>query len=138
MPFASGTPGRRRGFDARLVGIGRHTSFSRRRVCRTGHRAGEWPGPGGVVTTKVHPLVAGHHGACSRLVAPSESAALDAFVAFTEPWGNRYTPRPKPTGLAFLVGWLVGLAALTAIFVEVSGLVGGLNKRRRGLPGCAS
>jgi hypothetical protein len=39
-----------------------------------------------------------------------------------------HTPRPKPTGLAFLVGWVVGLAALTAIFVEVSSLRGGLNK----------
>ena len=37
-----------------------------------------------------------------------------------------HTPRPKPTGLAFLVGWVVGLAALTAIFVEVSSLLGGL------------
>ena len=27
-----------------------------------------------------------------------------------------HTPRPRPTGLAFLAGWLVGLAALTAIF----------------------
>ena len=40
-----------------------------------------------------------------------------------------HTPRPKPTGLAFLVGWVVGLAALTAIFVEVSSLLGGLDKK---------
>jgi threonine/homoserine/homoserine lactone efflux protein len=39
-----------------------------------------------------------------------------------------HTPRPRPTGLAFLLGWLVALAVLTAIFVEVSGLVGGLDK----------
>ena len=39
-----------------------------------------------------------------------------------------HTPRPKPTGMAFLVGWVVGLAALTAIFVEVSSLLGGLGK----------
>ncbi|MGV9802950.1 GAP family protein [Mycobacterium sp. NPDC003449] len=38
------------------------------------------------------------------------------------------TARPRPTGLAFLVGWLVGLAALTAIFVEVSNLFGPLDK----------
>jgi threonine/homoserine/homoserine lactone efflux protein len=37
-----------------------------------------------------------------------------------------HTPRPRPTGLAFLAGWLVGLTALTSIFLEVSGLVGGL------------
>ena len=33
------------------------------------------------------------------------------------------TPRPRPTGLAFLVGWLVGLAGLTLIFLEISNLV---------------
>ena len=35
------------------------------------------------------------------------------------------TPRPRPTGLAFLVGWVVGLAVLTQVFVEVSALLGG-------------
>lgn len=40
-----------------------------------------------------------------------------------------HTPLPRPTGLAFLVGWLVGLAALTAIFVEVSSLLGGLGNK---------
>ena len=39
-----------------------------------------------------------------------------------------HTPRPKPTSLAYLGGWIFGLAALTAIFVEVSSLLGGLNK----------
>ncbi len=39
-----------------------------------------------------------------------------------------HTPRPKPTSLAFLAGWIFGLAALTAIFVEVSSLLGGLDK----------
>jgi threonine/homoserine/homoserine lactone efflux protein len=37
-------------------------------------------------------------------------------------------PRPRPSGLAFLGGWLLGLAALTAIFVAASGVVGGLDK----------
>jgi threonine/homoserine/homoserine lactone efflux protein len=37
-------------------------------------------------------------------------------------------PRPRPTGLAFLGGWLLGLAALTAIFVASSGALGGLHK----------
>ncbi|MGY4649332.1 apolipoprotein N-acyltransferase [Mycobacterium sp. URHB0021] len=39
-----------------------------------------------------------------------------------------HTPRPKPTSLAFLAGWIFGLAALTAIFVEVSSLLVGLDK----------
>lgn len=39
-----------------------------------------------------------------------------------------HSPHPRPTGLAFLAGWLVGLAALTAIFVEVSNLFGALDE----------
>jgi sulfite exporter TauE/SafE len=35
------------------------------------------------------------------------------------------TARPRPTGLAFMIGWLFGLAVLTEIFVEVSNLLGG-------------
>lgn len=42
-----------------------------------------------------------------------------------------HTPRPRPTGLAFLGGWLVGLFVLTAVFVEVSSLLGGLDKAPR-------
>ncbi len=40
-----------------------------------------------------------------------------------------HTARPLPTGLAFLAGWLFGLAVLTAIFVEVSGLAGGMREK---------
>jgi threonine/homoserine/homoserine lactone efflux protein len=46
-----------------------------------------------------------------------------------------HSPRPRPTGLAFLAGWLIGLAALTGIFVELSGLLGGLGGKP---PGWAS
>jgi threonine/homoserine/homoserine lactone efflux protein len=45
------------------------------------------------------------------------------------------TPRPRPAGLAFLAGWLIGLAALTSIFLAVSGLIGGLGGKP---PGWAS
>jgi Sap, sulfolipid-1-addressing protein len=38
------------------------------------------------------------------------------------------TPRPRPTGLAFLSGWVLGLAALTAIFVASSDALGDLRK----------
>lgn len=37
-------------------------------------------------------------------------------------------PRPRPAGLAFLAGWVLGLAALTALFVSGSGMFGGLHK----------
>lgn len=39
-----------------------------------------------------------------------------------------HAPRPRPSSLAFLGAWLAGLAALTAIFVGLSGLLGGLHK----------
>ena len=38
------------------------------------------------------------------------------------------TPRPRPTSLAFLGSWLLGLAALTAIFVASSSALEGLRK----------
>lgn len=37
-------------------------------------------------------------------------------------------PRPRPSGLAFLAGWLVGLAALTALCVGATGSLGGLHR----------
>jgi len=37
-------------------------------------------------------------------------------------------PRPRPAGLAFLAGWVLGLAALTALSVGASGHLGGLDK----------
>lgn len=39
-----------------------------------------------------------------------------------------HAPRPRSTSLAFLAGWVAALAALTALFVELSGLLGGLRK----------
>jgi hypothetical protein len=38
-------------------------------------------------------------------------------------------PRPRPSSLAFLGGWLLGLVALTAGFVAASDLLGGLHKK---------
>jgi threonine/homoserine/homoserine lactone efflux protein len=42
-----------------------------------------------------------------------------------------HTPRPRPTGLAFLVGWLVGLTGLTLIFLQLANLVVDLNQPPR-------
>src|SRR4029078_11222068 len=36
--------------------------------------------------------------------------------------------RPRPTGLAFMFGWLVGLAPTTAVFVHLPRLLDGLNR----------
>lgn len=40
-----------------------------------------------------------------------------------------HTARPRPTGLAFLAGWVVGLTALTALFIGISGLMGGMKSQ---------
>jgi threonine/homoserine/homoserine lactone efflux protein len=37
-------------------------------------------------------------------------------------------PQPRPSGLAFVTGWLVGLAVLTAVFLSLSNLVGGIGR----------
>ncbi|OBI29471.1 GAP family protein [Mycobacterium sp. E2238] len=39
-----------------------------------------------------------------------------------------HAPRPRPASLAFLAGWVLGLAALTAVFVSGSALLGGLHR----------
>ena len=78
--------------------------------------SGNW----GSVLTELIPL--------ALLVALSPLSIIPAVLVLQ-------TPRPRPTGLAFLAGWLVGLAVLTAIFVEVSNLLGGVGNKP---PGWAS
>jgi hypothetical protein len=46
-----------------------------------------------------------------------------------------HAPRPRPAGLAFLGGWVLGLVAVTAAFVGASDLLGGLHQTP---PGWAS
>jgi threonine/homoserine/homoserine lactone efflux protein len=46
-----------------------------------------------------------------------------------------HSANPRPTGLAFMVGWLAALAVLATIFVEVSSLLGAVGGRP---PGWAS
>ncbi len=40
-----------------------------------------------------------------------------------------HTPAPRPTSMAFLLGWVLGIGGLTAAFVLVSNALGGLNKQ---------
>ena len=82
--------------------------------------SGNW----GSVLTELIPL--------ALVVALSPLSIIPAVLVL-------HTPRPRPTGLAFLAGWLVGLAALTAIFLEVSDLsAASVTSRRAGRHGCAS
>jgi hypothetical protein len=39
-----------------------------------------------------------------------------------------HAPRPRPASLAFLAGWVLGLVALTVVFVGASDLLGGLQQ----------
>jgi len=39
-----------------------------------------------------------------------------------------HAPRPRPAGLAFLAGWVLGLVGMTAVFVGASDLLGGLHQ----------
>jgi threonine/homoserine/homoserine lactone efflux protein len=72
--------------------------------------SGSW----GSVLTELIPL--------ALVVALSPLSVIPAVLVL-------HTSRPKPTGLAFLAGWLVGLAVLTTIFLEVSSLAGGLRDK---------
>ena len=65
----------------------------------------------GSVLTKLIPL--------GLVIALSPITVIPAVLVL-------HAPRPRPTGLAFLAGWVLGLAALTAAFVGASDLLGGL------------
>lgn len=45
-----------------------------------------------------------------------------------------HTRRPRPTSLAFLVGWTLGIAVITAAFVIASDLAKGLEERSAAAP----
>jgi hypothetical protein len=71
--------------------------------------AGNW----GPVLAKLIPL--------ALIIALSPITVIPAVLVM-------HAPRPRPASLAFLGGWLLGLAALTAVFVGASGWLGDLRK----------
>lgn len=64
----------------------------------------------------------------SQLVAPAMVVAISPFSIIVAVILVLHTDRPKPNGLAFLVGRLVGLAGVTAVFVQAPRLLGDLNR----------
>ena len=56
------------------------------------------------------------------VVAMSPLTIIPAIVLVLQ------SDRARPAGLAFMAGWLVGLAATTAVFVQVPRLLHGLNR----------
>jgi protein-S-isoprenylcysteine O-methyltransferase Ste14 len=67
----------------------------------------------GSVLTKLIPL--------GLVIALSPITVIPAVLVL-------HAPRPRPAGLAFLAGWVLGLVALTAVFVGASDLLGGLQQ----------
>lgn len=72
--------------------------------------AGTW----GSILTELIPL--------ALVIALSPLSIIPAVLVLS-------TPRPRPAGLAFLAGWLLGLTVLTAVFLELSNLVGGIGTK---------
>jgi sulfite exporter TauE/SafE len=72
------------------------------------------PGTWGSILTELIPL--------ALVVALSPLSIIPAILVL-------HSPRPKPTGLAFLAGWIVGLAVLTGIFLQLSSLLGGIGTK---------
>jgi hypothetical protein len=73
--------------------------------------AGDWVS----VLTKLIPL--------GLVIALSPITVIPAVLVL-------HAPRPRPAGLAFLAGWVLGLVALTAAFTEASGLLEGLRPQK--------
>jgi protein-S-isoprenylcysteine O-methyltransferase Ste14 len=67
----------------------------------------------GSVLTKLIPL--------GLVIALSPITVIPAVLVL-------HAPRPRPAGIAFLGGWVLGLVALTAAFVGASDLLGGLHQ----------
>jgi threonine/homoserine/homoserine lactone efflux protein len=58
------------------------------------------------------------------VIAVSPLSIIPAVLVLHSPW-------PRPAGSGYLLGWMVSLAVLTAIFVAVSGLLGSIDKAPR-------
>ena len=68
------------------------------------------------------PNVLGQLIPLALVVAASPLTIVPALVLVLQ------SVRPRPTGLAFMCGWLFGLAATTAVFVQLPRLLDGLNR----------
>jgi threonine/homoserine/homoserine lactone efflux protein len=72
-------------------------------------------------------LMAGNWGAVLSELAPLALVITLSPLSIIPAVLVLHAPNPRPAALTYLLGWVVALAALTAIFVEVSGLVGNVN-----------
>jgi threonine/homoserine/homoserine lactone efflux protein len=72
------------------------------------------------------PVDASWGSVLSKLVALAAVIALSPITVIPAVL-VLHAPRARPAALMYLVGWVIGLAVLTAIFLAVSGLVGDIN-----------
>ena len=64
----------------------------------------------------------------SALIAPAMVVAISPFSIVAAVVLLLHTDRPRPNGIAFPIGRLAGLAAVTAAFIQAPRLLGGLNR----------
>ena len=63
-----------------------------------------------------------------QLLAPAMVVAISPFSIIAAVVLVLHTDRPRPNGLAFLAGRVIGLAASTAVFMQAPRFLGGLNR----------
>ena len=73
-------------------------------------------------------MSAGWGSVLGQLLAPAMVVAISPFSIIAAVVLVLHTDRPRPTGLAFLTGRLIGLAAITAAFIQAPRLVSGFHR----------
>jgi len=71
---------------------------------------------------------AGWGSVLGQLLAPAMVVAISPFSIIAAVVLVLHTDRPTPNGLAFLSGRLIGLAAITAVFIQAPRLVSGFDR----------
>jgi Sap, sulfolipid-1-addressing protein len=80
------------------------------------------------VNAKMQPVTGSWLSALATLVPLALVIAISPFSVIPAVLVLQ-TPRPRPTSLAFLGSWLLGLVVLTAVFVAFSDALGGLHNK---------
>ena len=73
-------------------------------------------------------MSAGWGSVLGQLLAPAMVVAISPFSIIAAVVLVLHTDRPRPNGVAFLAGRLIGLAAITAVFIQAPRLVSGFDR----------